>query len=121
MGNKELIVEIPSRQHLFELIKKNNGILVLKFGAEWCGPCKRIENTVKDWFSIMPANVTCGIIDCDESFDVYAFYKNKKIIRTIPAILRFNADNEHWAPDDAIFSSDPSDIEDFFKRIINDS
>ena len=34
---------------------------------------KKIEQLVKEWFNLMPANVTCGIIDCDESFDVYAF------------------------------------------------
>ena len=76
---------------------------------------------VKDWFELMPANVTCGIIDCDESFDVYAFYKNKKIVKTIPAILRFNEENDHWAPDDAIFSSNNDDLNLFFQKIINDA
>lgn len=117
----EIITKISSRQELLELIRSNRGILVLKFGAEWCGPCKRIEQLVKDWFSIMPANVRCGIIDCDESFDVYAFYKSKKIIRTIPAILRFNDDNDHWAPDDAIFTSDNDELNAFFQKIINDA
>ena len=121
MGEKEIITEIKSRQHLLELINNNTGILVLKFGAEWCGPCKRIEQLVKDWFNLMPANVTCGIIDCDESFDVYAFYKKNKIIKTIPAILRFDAENDHWAPDDAIFSSDHDEVTEFCQRIINDA
>tara|TARA_B100000900_G_scaffold132342_1_gene112025 strand:+ start:3821 stop:4180 length:360 start_codon:yes stop_codon:yes gene_type:complete len=118
---RDIITEISSREELVNLIKENKGILVLKFGAEWCGPCKKIEQTVIDWFNILPANVTCGIIDCDESFDVYAFYKKHKIVKTIPAILRFDSENEHWAPDDAIFSSDSEELNIFFQKIINDA
>lgn len=118
---RDIITEISSRDDLMNLIKENDGILVLKFGAEWCGPCKRIEQVVHEWFNIMPANVKCGIIDCDESFDVYAFYKKNKIIKTIPAILRFDATNDHWAPDDAIFSSDHEELNVFFQKIISDA
>ena len=37
--DKEIITSIPSRKDLMDIINKNDGILVLKFGAEWCGPC----------------------------------------------------------------------------------
>ena len=56
--DKEIITSIPSRKDLMDIINKNDGILVLKFGAEWCGPCKKIEKQVVDWFNILPANVT---------------------------------------------------------------
>lgn len=119
--NKEIITSIPSRKDLMNIINKNDGILVLKFGAEWCGPCKKIEKQVVDWFNILPANVTCGLVDADENFDVMAFFKQKRIITTIPAILRYDSDNNHWAPSDIICTSDEKEINHFFKSIVQDA
>ena len=43
MAEKEIITEIKSRQDLLELINNNKGILVLKFGAEWCGAVRGLQ------------------------------------------------------------------------------
>ena len=121
ISGKEIITSIPSRKDLLDIINNNDGILVLKFGAEWCGPCKKIEKQVLDWFDILPANVTCGLIDADENFDVMAFFKQKRKIKTIPAILRYDSDNKHWAPSDIICTSNENEINDFFKNIVQDA
>jgi thioredoxin 1 len=121
MSSREIITHIENRQQLFDLIANKENILVLKFGAEWCGPCKKIEGLVNEWYNILPANVICGILDVDENFDVFAFYKQKRIVKTIPTILRYDADHNHWAPSDFISSSDSNDINTFFKSIVDDA
>ena len=121
MSEREIITEIGSRKNLLSLIEKSDEMIVLKFGAEWCKPCKKIEPVINGWFQILPGNVKCGILDVDEEFDIYAFYKRQKIITTIPAILRFNGENKSVYPDEAIFSSDEAEVNVFFQRIINDA
>ena len=50
-----------------------------------------------------------------------AFFKQKRIIKTIPAILRYDSDNKHWAPSDIICTSNENEINDFFKNIVQDA
>lgn len=121
MNDKVIITEIGSRQKLLSLIENTDSMIVLKFGAEWCKPCKKIEPVINGWFDILPGNVMCGILDVDEEFDIYAFYKRQKIIKSIPAILRFNSDNKSVYPDEAIFSSDEAEVNVFFQRITTDA
>ena len=35
-----MITSLPNKEVLESLIRDNSGIVVLKFGAEWCAPCK---------------------------------------------------------------------------------
>ena len=39
-----LITEIKSRNDYMDLIKSNPGLFIVKFGAEWCAPCKKNRN-----------------------------------------------------------------------------
>jgi thioredoxin 1 len=112
-----MITEIVNKDALIELLKQNKGIVVLKFGAEWCGPCKNIEYYVKNQFDSMSENVTTGIIDVDDNFELYAFLKKKKMIQTIPAILRYDMGNESYIPDDMISSSNTTELDVFFENI----
>tara|TARA_B100000900_G_scaffold200389_1_gene169875 strand:+ start:1349 stop:1714 length:366 start_codon:yes stop_codon:yes gene_type:complete len=121
MSERQIITHIEDRNKLLEIINKNNNILVIKFGAEWCGPCKKIEGLVNEWFNFLPQNVTCAKLDADECFDVYAFYKKKRIISTIPAFLRYDYGEDSWAPSEFLFSSDENKINEFFHKIVNDA
>ncbi len=33
--------EIDDKNHFNSILKSNPGVVVIKFGAEWCGPCKK--------------------------------------------------------------------------------
>lgn len=118
MSKPELITEIESRKELIPLLEKNPGLIILKFGAEWCGPCKRIEEDVHEYFNNMPNNVQCGIIDVDESFDIYAYLKKQKIISTIPAILCYIKGNNTYVPDEILMSSDKKELENYMNKCL---
>jgi thiol-disulfide isomerase/thioredoxin len=114
-----IITEIKSRDNFLNRIKTNPGLFIVKFGAEWCAPCKQIEEEVLQKFNSMPDNVQCAIIDIDDNFDVYAFLKTKKLVSGIPAILCYHKDNDSYIPDDSCCGSDKKNLHLFFERCIS--
>jgi len=113
---KNVISEIPNRQAFIHLLSNNPGLIILKLGAEWCGPCKQIKPVVDGFFATSPPQVVCGDIDVDVSFDFYSFLKSKKMVNGIPVILCYKKGNSSYIPDDMITGSDPSQLHNFFKR-----
>lgn len=103
------------------LLSNNPGLLIIKFGAEWCGPCKRVEKTIVEWCNQMPNNVQTAIVDIDESFELYAYLKNKKMCKSIPAILMYIKGNESYIFDDAVNTSNVDEINSFFERCLDAS
>jgi thioredoxin 1 len=114
--SKQIISEISNRQSFFLLLSNNPGLIILKFGAVWCGPCKRIAPVLEGFFATSPDNVICADIDVDESFDFYAFLKSKKMVNGIPVILCYKKGNETYIPDDSITGADPAELDAFFRR-----
>jgi len=116
MSQKTIITYIESRAHLLRLLEKNPGLVIIKLGATWCGPCKKIKPVVDAFFASSPDNVICCEIDVDESFDVYSYYKSKKMVNGIPVILCFKKGNVSFIPDDSVTGSTPGDLDAFFRR-----
>jgi len=114
--SKQVISEIPNRDAFFHLLKHNPGLIVIKLGAEWCGPCKQIKHVVHGFFASSPPEVVCADIDIDQSFDFYAFLKNKKMVNGIPVMLCYKKGNDTFIPDDSITGSDPEELHKFFIR-----
>lgn len=54
--------------------------VIIKAGANWCGPCKRIKDLFNSLVLNTPDNVKVGIIDIDDSLDI----KRKLNIKGIP-------------------------------------
>lgn len=98
------------REEFVRVIRQNDGILVFKFGAEWCGPCGRIKNLVQQCVSQLPSNATFYEVDVDDSFDLYAFLKTKKIVQAIPTILVYYKNNTTFVPDKVVVGADQKDI-----------
>ena len=113
-----ILTQIESVDAFALLLQNNPGLIILKFGAEWCGPCKKIEPLVNEWFSRMPATVQCGLIDVDDNFEVYGFLKNKKRVNGIPAILCYDRGNVNYIPNDMTVGCSPSETNAFFARCI---
>jgi len=116
MATKEIISEISTRDAFFHLLKNNPGLIVLKLGAEWCGPCKQIKHIVHAFFATSPIDVVCGDIDVDNSFDFYSLLKSKKMVNGIPVLLCYKKGNLTFIPDDMITGADPGGLDSFFKR-----
>ena len=116
MPEKTIITHFETRKDFLSLLEKNLGLIIIKFGAEWCGPCKKIKPIVDAFFASSPDNVICCEIDVDESFDVYAFLKSKKMINGIPVMLCYKKGNTNFFPDDSVTGINPAELDAFFRR-----
>ncbi len=110
-----------TRPQFEELLKQNTGNIIIKFGATWCGPCKRIEAHVGQWFDFLTLKSDqknlCIAIDVDDSFDLYGAFKSRRQVSGIPAILHFKQGNLSYIPDNSVVGADHEQVNEFFKRV----
>lgn len=116
--SKTVVYEIPSRESFYQLLHNNPGLIIMKFGAEWCKPCQKIKKQVSTFFSHAPEHVICCDLDVDTNTDVYSHLKSKRMINGIPALLCYRKGTTDCGPDDSVSGSDPHQLEQFFKRCI---
>jgi len=110
-SSKRVITEMTPTdlQQLLTTAKKS--LIVVKFGAEWCKPCKLIKPLCEQWSATCPSHIIYADIDIDESLDLYMAFKNKKMVRGVPTILAFNTalSRDQWYIPD--FSVEGGDVE----------
>ena len=117
MSSKEIITEL-NRTEFQELIETNQGLIIIKFTASWCSPCKTIAPFVNDQFNKTPEKVVCANIDVDDNFDLFAYMKSKKMVKGVPTILAYKKDNKSFAPDFSISGSNQEDLINFFRECV---
>lgn len=103
-----------SKDDFANALQANPGALVIKFGAEWCGPCKRIDPMVYEWMSHLPPTIQGAVIDIDDNFDIYALLKSKRIVNGVPVILCYKKGNITVVPDHIVVGADENQIRQFF-------
>ena len=113
-----VLEDVPTKEDFGKLLMENPGLLILKFGATWCGPCKKIEPLVHDWLEKLPDNVQFCIIDIDDCFELYAFLQKKKMINGVPGILCYYRHNLTHIPNDSVVGADANQINAFFDRCL---
>jgi thiol:disulfide interchange protein len=118
MPGLPILDKIDTVKEFSEYLQTNPGLIIIKFGAEWCAPCKLVEKQVHDWFARMPETVQGFIIDVDESFEIYAFLKTKKMVNGVPVILCYDKGNLNYIPSDSIIGADKAGIDAFFQRCL---
>ena len=118
-----IITEFDGISGFNHILSNNPGIVFLKLGATWCGPCQQIAPLVHGLMdqitNVYGSKVVCCDIDVDENFELYAFLKTKKMVNGIPAILCWKAGNVSFIPDDTALGSNVMEINLLFNRCTN--
>ena len=68
-----------------ETLVANQGVLMVDFWAEWCGPCRAIAPVLEELAAASEGRVTLMKVNVDENPGLAARYG----IRSIPTILFF--------------------------------
>ena len=111
-----IITTINSVPEFYTVLNRNPGLVLLKFGAEWCAPCKQIEADVNAFFGSRKSNVRCCIIDVDECVELYSFLKSKRVVNGIPVLLAYVRGNVTHIPNDVVIGSNRNELYMFFER-----
>ena len=121
---KEVISQIKQEQ-LYNLLKTlpKEKMVILKFYADWCNPCKKITNICKEYFIKLPENVIIIELNIDDQIELYSFFKKKRRVNSIPAILMWYNDNvdngDLWyISSDSVNTSNKKEVNDFFERCL---
>jgi len=114
IDNRYKILKFSGTRENFAILMMNNpGILIFKFTADWCGPCKKIKDYSYMKSNELPDHITMFEVDVDECFDLYAFLKHKKMVNGIPVFLAY-ARGMNEGPIASITGASIPDIEAFF-------
>ena len=91
---------------------------VLKLTATWCGPCKQIAEYTRQASLRLPANVDLIECDVDESFDLYASLKQKKMVNGITVFLFYKNGNTTLINDLSVTGAGIKELDAFFFRVV---
>jgi len=115
----KIITHLDVKQLQEMQAKMTTQILIIKFGAEWCGPCKKIAPNYIDFIKTAPANIIFADIDIDESMDLYMALKKNKMVSGIPVFFAYygGVKRDKWfIPEDSIIGGDVKLVTEFFTR-----
>jgi thiol-disulfide isomerase/thioredoxin len=94
--------------------------IIIKFTAGWCGPCKTIQpffeecvnTTIRNCFPVRVIQ-----LDIDINFDVYSYFKRRKLVPGIPCILLYNRGSKNAAfPDEICLGANNTEIKYIFEK-----
>ncbi len=74
-----------TEQNFDEALVANQGLLMLDFWAEWCGPCLAIAPVLEELAEASEGRVTLMKVNVDENHGLAVRY----VIRSIPTIVFF--------------------------------
>ena len=105
------------RNDFLAILKRNPGVMIFKYTADWCKPCKSIKTLVDSHFETLSSeNTMCFVVDIDDNFDLFAYMKTKKMMKGIPTLMAYKQGATSFVPDDSISGTDVNEIIAFFAR-----
>jgi len=122
MSEVRIITEL-SVKDLTDLQKTmDRQLLIIKFSASWCKPCKTIKPTWDYWIqNNKQSNIIYCELDIDETMDLYMALKKFKMVNGVPTLLMFqsNLKRDHWfIPDDSFVGGDVDGFKLFLNRCV---
>jgi len=122
MENTQVITALSVKELQYLQSTMGSKILVIKFSAEWCRPCKTIKPTWEYWIqNNKQSNIVYCEIDIDESLDLYIALKKYKMVNGVPTLLMYqgNLKRDHWfVPDDSFVGGDVEAFKLFLNRCV---
>ena len=76
-----MILDVNSEN--LEEILKSKGVVILKFQAEWCGPCKMLKPTINKLNEENNDTLIIGQVDVDTNQEIAKSYN----VRSIPTLI----------------------------------
>jgi thioredoxin 1 len=86
------IKKINSLEEYDEFVNAPDTLNIVKVGAEWCGPCRTIEQTIAGLTDEEVSGVLLGEIDADDEWAEDKIAELK--IRGIPVMIAFKGGEE---------------------------
>ena len=117
-------INIETRDDLKNYLKTiDSETTFIKFGATWCKPCQMSAPTIKSLNEqVLKAKKKLNYLDLDvdKCSDLYAFMRQKKMVKGIPVIFCYKKsqynDETFYAPSDSVTGSSIPDVVNFYKR-----
>jgi len=113
-------VELSNMSDYMRIVENNPGLLIIKFEADWCGPCHKIAPFFHELVQIHRDVIDqVLVVDVDSLFEIYAFMKNKKMLTGIPTLFAYYAGNTSYIPNEIVVGANIEEINAFFNRCRN--
>ena len=101
---------------------KEKEMILIRFTADWCGPCKLIDAMCKEYETKFPDSIKYLTIDIDDSLELYMKLKKHKQVTGIPSLLayyNYEGEKDFWyTPNDSHIGADNDILRDFFERCL---
>jgi thiol-disulfide isomerase/thioredoxin len=98
-------------------LQSNPGVIVIKYGAGWCAPCKKIQPYLDAKKKTFPPSWNYFELDVDTDTDLFAHLQAKKQVRNIPVLLAYRKGNLTPFSDLAVSGSDEKGLNAFFEGV----
>ena len=83
--NTIIFMEITITEQNFDEVLKSNAVVMVDFGATWCGPCKALAPVVEEIANDYAGRAAVGKADVDQCPSITARFR----IRNVPTVLFF--------------------------------
>ena len=115
-GSHEVVIGFNDLQHFLDVLKINPGVIIVRFSATWCAPCKKIKNYVYSKFARCDSNIVCCDLDVDDNTELYSFFKKSRQVNGIPVLLAFFKGNVTMRSNESITGTNTESIDYFFDK-----